>query len=327
MLKQSPLIDELCVHDVHPTSGFAMELNHIDTNCRVSAFTGKDNYASALKNSKVVIVLAAAPESDLLPYEKMWSPNAHTIQEITTQIARHCPKAFLAIGTNPVNSLVPMTCEVLKKAGTFNPNTVFGITSLDTVRANTFVAQIQAVEPECVMVPVIGGHTEETIIPVLSHAKPSAEFTNEELENVTMNVRKAQDNMLKLKPAESAPLTSAFATARFVISLVKAIRGYPEIIECAYVNSKVHPQLKYLSTPLLIGPNGIIRNLGIPKLSEFESCMLDNAIPTLMSDIKRGEKFVGVIDPPSCDPCDPNLNAPRCPRNWCEFKREQGRTM
>lgn len=84
----------------------------------------------------------------------------------------------MAIATNPVNSMVPLACEILKKTGSFNPNTIFGITTLSTVRANTFVAKTQGLEPECVVVPVIGGHTEETIVPVLSQAKPCAEFTN-----------------------------------------------------------------------------------------------------------------------------------------------------
>lgn len=87
-------------------------------------------------------------------------------------------QAFLAIATNPINSLVPLACEVLKKSGHFNPTAVFGITTINTVRANTFVAKTQGLEPESVVVPVIGGHSEETIIPVLSQAKPCAEFTN-----------------------------------------------------------------------------------------------------------------------------------------------------
>lgn len=160
----------------------------------------------------------------------------------------------------------------------------------------------------------------------MTFVQPIDVYFQEELENITMNVRKAHENILRLKSAETAPLSSAFSTARFIISLVKGIRGYPDIVESAYVPSKVHPQLKYLSTPLLLGPNGITKNLGIPKLSEFESCLLDNAIPTLISDIKRGEKFAGVQDPPPCDPCDPSINAPKCPRNWCEFKKEHNPT-
>lgn len=49
MLKQSPLIDELCVYDIKPTCGFAMELGHVDTKCKVSSYTGKDSISHALQ--------------------------------------------------------------------------------------------------------------------------------------------------------------------------------------------------------------------------------------------------------------------------------------
>jgi len=66
------------------------------------------------------------------------------------------------------------------------------------------------------------------------------------------------------------------------------LTGYPDIVESAFVSSKVHPFLKYLATPLLLGPNGIVKNLGLPKFSDFEQCMFDNAVPVLAHDIKRG---------------------------------------
>lgn len=87
-------------------------------------------------------------------------------------------QAFLAIRTNPINSVIPMVCEMLKKCGCFNPNTIFGVTAVDIVRANTFTAQVQGLEAETVAVPVIGGHSENTIIPVLSQAIPCKEFSN-----------------------------------------------------------------------------------------------------------------------------------------------------
>ncbi|KAH1009543.1 hypothetical protein HUJ04_001882 [Dendroctonus ponderosae] len=320
MLKQSPLIDELCIHDLKPTTGLGLELNHIDTKCKVSAFSGKDNLQLALQHSKIVALMAGAPGADALPYDKMWEPNSIVVKEIMGEVARICPKGLVAIGTNPVNSLVPMACEVLKKSGSYNPNGIFGITALDSVRANTFVAHVQGVEPECVMVPVVGGHSSETIIPVLSQAKPCAEFSNAEIENITASIRNAQGNIAKLKANESGQLASAFAAARFIISLVKALQGYPDIVESAFVNSKVHPFLKYLATPLLLGPLGVTKNFGLPKLSDFEQCMFDNAVPILANDIKKGEKSVGVFDPPPpCDPCAPPRVTP-CPHDWCETK-------
>lgn len=36
--------------------------------------------------------------------------------------------------SNPVNSTVPIAAEILKKAGVFNPNKLFGVTTLDVVR-------------------------------------------------------------------------------------------------------------------------------------------------------------------------------------------------
>uniref|UniRef100_A0A6P7F7D2 Malate dehydrogenase, mitochondrial n=1 Tax=Diabrotica virgifera virgifera TaxID=50390 RepID=A0A6P7F7D2_DIAVI len=278
LLKQSPLIDELCIHDIGHTAALAAELNHVDTNCKVVAFSGTSEYGKALHS-------------------------------------------FLAIATNPINSLIPMTCEILKKRGAYNPNSVFGVTTLDTVRANTFAARVLGLEPECVMVPVIGGNTEDTMVPVLSSTKPSPEYTTEEIESITATVRKAKENMLKLKPPVNGHFVSAFACARLVISLVKAIRGHPDVIECAYVPSKAHPNVNYLSTPLLLGPSGIAKNLGIPKLSEFESCLLDNAVMYLRNDIQRGEKFVGALHTPECDPCD--VMIPRCPKNWCDFQKEE----
>lgn len=52
--------------------------------------------------------------------------------------------------------------------GTFNPSKLFGVTTLDVVRAETFIAQALGVEPRAVSVPVIGGHAGITILPLLS---------------------------------------------------------------------------------------------------------------------------------------------------------------
>ena len=42
--------------------------------------------------------------------------------------------------SNPVNSTVPIASEVFKKAGTYDPKRLFGVTTLDVVRAKTFYA-------------------------------------------------------------------------------------------------------------------------------------------------------------------------------------------
>lgn len=49
MLKQSPLIDELALVDTSGTCGFGIELGHIDTKCKVSAYSSLDSLPESLE--------------------------------------------------------------------------------------------------------------------------------------------------------------------------------------------------------------------------------------------------------------------------------------
>ena len=54
------------------------------------------------------------------------------------------------------------------RAGTYNPRKLLGVTKLDVLRANMFIAEAIGKAPESVSVPVIGGHAGVTILPLLS---------------------------------------------------------------------------------------------------------------------------------------------------------------
>lgn len=83
-------------------------------------------------------------------------------------------QAIINIISNPVNSTVPITAEVLKAAGVYDPAKLMGVTTLDVVRANTFVAEAKGLNVADVDVPVVGGHAGTTILPLLSQARPQA---------------------------------------------------------------------------------------------------------------------------------------------------------
>ena len=48
---------------------------------------------------------------------------------------------------------------------------IFGVTTLDVVRSNTFVSEAKNLDVTKVNVPVIGGHSGVTILPVLSQVR------------------------------------------------------------------------------------------------------------------------------------------------------------
>jgi len=53
-------------------------------------------------------------------------------------------QAILNIISNPVNSTVPIAAEVLKKAGVYQPNKLFGVTTLDVVRSTLQLLHVQS---------------------------------------------------------------------------------------------------------------------------------------------------------------------------------------
>lgn len=49
-------------------------------------------------------------------------------------------QALVNMISNPVNSTVPIAAEVLKSHGVYDEKKLFGVTTLDVVRAKTFYA-------------------------------------------------------------------------------------------------------------------------------------------------------------------------------------------
>lgn len=47
-------------------------------------------------------------------------------------------------------------------------HSIFGVTTLDVVRSNTFVAEAKGSDVSQTNVPVVGGHSGVTILPLLS---------------------------------------------------------------------------------------------------------------------------------------------------------------
>merc|ERR1711896_111790 len=93
--------------------------------------------------------------------------NAGIAKEVVEACAKYCPNAVVALIVNPVNSVVPAMAELYKKKG-LDPKKIVGVTTLDCVRANKFVAEIVGCNPADVNIPVIGGHAGVTIMPVFS---------------------------------------------------------------------------------------------------------------------------------------------------------------
>ena len=144
----------------------------------------------------------------------LFNTNASIVRDLATAVARVAPKAHILVISNPVNSTVPIAAEVLKAAGVFDPKKLFGVTTLDVVRAETFVAEITgAKSPADQTIPVIGGHSGETIVPLLSQSGYNLE--GEALAAYVKRVQFGGDEVVKAKDGlGSATLSMAYAGFR-----------------------------------------------------------------------------------------------------------------
>nr|UDB72882.1 malate dehydrogenase isoform X2 [Hemiscorpius lepturus] len=292
LLKQCPLITHLSLYDIAHTPGVAADLSHINTPAKVTGHIGDDQLQASLEGCNVVVIPAGVPRKPGMSRDDLFTTNASIVRDLVDGCARTCPNAMICIISNPVNSTVPIASEVFKKHNVYDANRIFGVTTLDIVRANTFVAEAKGLDLTQVNVPVIGGHSGVTIIPLMSQANPSVSFPPNELDALTKRIQEAGTEVVKAKAgAGSATLSMAFAGARFTISLLQAMSGKEGVVECAFVKSS-ETEASYFSTPLLLGSNGVAKNLGIGKLSPYEADLLKTALPELKANIKKGEEFV-----------------------------------
>lgn len=314
LVKLNPLVTELSLFDVVNAPGVGADLSHINSTAVTKSFLpsspdDKTALARSLKGSDIVIVPAGVPRKPGMTRDDLFNINAGIVQSLAEGIAENAPKALILIISNPVNSTVPIVAEVLKKKGVFDPARLFGVTTLDIVRANTFVSQLYPAEtnPSDFDIKVVGGHSGETIVPLYSlGAKPYFDKLSAEQQMALVNrVQFGGDEVVQAKNgAGSATLSMAYAGYRLVESLLKATAG-EDVTECTFLNldssingaaeaKKLVGGLDFFSLPVKLSKDGIaeVQYLVLELASDHEKKLLTVAKEQLAKNIEKGVAFV-----------------------------------
>ncbi|RAX13924.1 malate dehydrogenase [Photorhabdus bodei] len=288
---QLPSGSELSLYDIAPvTPGVAVDLGHIPTEVKIKGFAGEDA-TPALEGANVVLISAGVARKPGMDRSDLFNVNAGIVRNLVEQVAKTCPKSLIGIITNPVNTTVAIAAEVLKKAGVYDKNRLFGVTTLDVIRSNTFVAELKGKKPQEIEVPVIGGHSGVTILPLLSQI-PGVSFTDEELAALTKRIQNAGTEVVEAKAGGgSATLSMGQAAARLGLSLVRGLQGESDVVECAYIEGD-GKYARFFAQPVRLGKNGVEERLNVGELSDFEQKALEGMLDVLRKDIELGEKFI-----------------------------------
>ncbi|XP_061346574.1 malate dehydrogenase, chloroplastic [Gastrolobium bilobum] len=293
LIKMSPLVSDLHLYDIANVKGVAADLSHCNTPSQVRDFTGASELGNCLKGVDVVVIPAGVPRKPGMTRDDLFNINAGIVRDLVSAVADNCPGAFIHIISNPVNSTVPIAAEILKQKGVYDPKKLFGVTTLDVVRANTFVAQKKNLKLIDVDVPVVGGHAGITILPLLSKTKPSVSFTDEEIEELTVRIQNAGTEVVEAKAgAGSATLSMAYAAARFVESSLRALDGDGDVYECTFVQSDL-TELPYFASRVKLGRKGVEALIpsDLQGLTDYEQKALEALKPELKASIDKGIAF------------------------------------
>ncbi|MCF1439206.1 MAG: malate dehydrogenase, partial [Shewanella sp.] len=166
-----------------------------------------------------------------------------------------------------------------------------GVTALDVIRSETFIAQAKGLKVEDVKINVIGGHSGVTILPLLSQVV-GVTFSDEEVAALTHRIQNAGTEVVEAKAGGgSATLSMGQAAFRFCMSLVRGLQGQANVVECAYIDGGSE-HAAFFAQPVLLGKNGVEKVLPYGELSEFEANARDGMLDTLKGDIQLGVDFV-----------------------------------
>ncbi|WVO17208.1 malate dehydrogenase, NAD-dependent [Cryptococcus depauperatus] len=274
LLKTNPNVSGLSLYDIRGAPGVAADISHVNTESVVKGFE-KDDLKEALTDAELIIIPAGVPRKPGMSRDDLF--------------------AFVGIISNPVNSTVPIFAEVLKQKGVFDEKRLFGITTLDVVRASRFLGEIKNVDPKDVKVTVVGGHSGVTIVPLLSQTSHGQDVSGEAYKALVNRIQFGGDEVVKAKAGTgSATLSMAYAGARFADSLIRALNGETGVVEPTFVKSPLYASegVEYFASNVELGTEGVKKILPVGELTADEQELLKACLPDLAKNIKKGVDFV-----------------------------------
>ncbi|KAA6407054.1 MAG: malate dehydrogenase [Lasallia pustulata] len=295
LMKLNPRVTELALYDIKGAPGVAADVGHINTKSNVKGYTPEGSgLKDALTGAEIVLIPAGVPRKPGMTRDDLFNTNASIVRDLAKAIADAAPDANVLVISNPVNSTVPICAEVLKSKNVYNPKRLFGVTTLDVVRASRFIAQYKGTDPADENIVVIGGHSGATIVPLLSQSG-GPELTGKDLDDFVYRVQFGGDEVVKAKDgAGSATLSMAMAGARFAESLLKAAQGQKGVVEPTFVDSPLYKDegIDFFASKVELGPNGVEKIHEVGKITDHEQKLLETCKADLKKNIEKGVKFV-----------------------------------
>jgi len=163
--------------------------------------------------SDVVVITSGVPRKPGMSREDLVNTNAGIVRDVAKNAVKHSPDTIIVEFANPMDAMT----TVVKQATKLPRNRIVGQGGmLDSTRFRTFLAWELGAAVKDVDAYVLGGHTDGTIVPIVSHASlggvPLRQLQSKErIEAIVERTRKGGTERVWLR-GTSAWYSPAWAT-------------------------------------------------------------------------------------------------------------------
>jgi malate dehydrogenase len=239
------------------------------------------------KDSDVVIITSGVPRKPGMTREDLLNTNASIVESVIVNAKEHSPNAKYIIFSNPMDAM----CHVALNKSGLDSNQIIGQGGmLDSARYRTFLAEATGKSVVEVNAWVLGGHTEATMVPIVSNATiGGVQIENildqQTITNVVDRASKGGAEIVGLLKTGSAFVAPAFATIEMVESIVLDQKRI--LPACALLNGQYGISDAFVGVPITLGKDGVETihefNLSKDELDNLQKA--GNAVKELMQEI------------------------------------------
>jgi len=231
----------------------AQSAPHIGFDARI---TGTNDWADT-KGSDVVVITSGVPRKPGMTREELLNINAGIVRDVAKNAVKQSPDAVFIIFANPMDAM----CHVALEATGAPKSRVVGQGGmLDSARYRTFIAWESGASVRDVHAQVLGGHTEATMVPIVSTAHVggvplSALLPKERVEAVVQRTRNGGAEVVSLLKTGSAFYAPAAATVEMVEAI---LLDRKRVLPCAlYAEGQYGIKDAFVGLPIKLGAGGI----------------------------------------------------------------------
>jgi len=245
---------------------------------------GTNDYADTA-DSDLVIITAGIARKPGMSRDDLIGINTGIVKDVTANIVKHSPNAFLIVVSNPLDAMVYVAHQV----SGLPTNRIVGMAGvLDSARFRTFIAMELGVSVKDIQAFVLGGHGD-TMVPLPRYTTVSGIpipdlMSAERIEALVDRTRKGGGeivNLLKTGSAFFAPSASAVQMAEAIL------KDQKRILPCAaYCDKEYGVGGYFVGVPVLLGAGGVEKVVEI-KMTPEEKAAFDRSVQAVRDLVKE----------------------------------------